>query len=635
MNKIFNKFTSILGEKQKEYLFYILSFSIFLFFYGDSLNYGRTFDDDMLYKKFTNSPGDAKLISSYLYAKFHFYPIYFLSHELDFNIVKLLNFINLNVNLLQVAKFTNIFLHVTNSYLIYILLKNLLGKNFNNKNNLIIFFSSLFFLFHPITSQIIFNITTRNESLALFFGLLTFIYAFKFYDEKTIKNYSFILLLFFFSLCSKLMTIFLVGLIPLTLFLKNYHQTDLKKNLKKTYDLFLGLIIIFLIYYYLRSQFTEENSISFFSNLNDLIFYFFTTIKFYLRGLFFPYEHIYVYADNYDLNFSIIITLIYLLLFFLSFFIFLKKKDYLLIIGFFWINASLAIPVLFGLVEEGFPLISNLTERYQYSSVVGISIIISWILINLKKNYITKSFVYGFSILILISAIFIMNERKKVYVNNVVFFTEAYKNSPRNAYQYFFEVPLGEALKENDINKYVYNLYQLYALNKENVRWTIEFIKFYLVNKNQKGIDFFEKKFEEEFNEPPDKFKLAGLYFDFKDFNKAKSHVTDIFDKYDEIEDKFLKKEAAVTFLEPTKDDLYFFSGLIEYNLENYEMAIKHFTEANVINPLHGTALYNAAITMKKIGLTDEAAKLYQEAITINPFLRETTNNMLRYGNFN
>ena len=64
-------------------------------------------------------------------------------------------------------------------------------------------------------------------------------------------------------------------------------------------------------------------------------------------------------------------------------------------------------------------------------------------------------------------------------------------------------------------------------------------------------------------------------------------------------------------------------------------MAIKHFTEANVINPLHGTALYNAAITMKKIGLTDEAAKLYQEAITINPFLRETTNNMLRYGNFN
>ena len=117
---------------------------------------------------------------------------------------------------------------------------------------------------------------------------------------------------------------------------------------------FLGLIIIFLIYYYLRSQFTEENSISFFSNLNDLIFYFFTTIKFYLRGLFFPYEHIYVYADNYDLNFSIIITLIYLLLFFLSFFIFLKKKRLFLIIGFFWINASLAIPVLFGLVEERF-----------------------------------------------------------------------------------------------------------------------------------------------------------------------------------------------------------------------------------------------------------------------------------------
>ena len=35
------------------------------------------------------------------------------------------------------------------------------------------YFSSLFFLFHPTTSQVIFNITTRNESLALFFALLT------------------------------------------------------------------------------------------------------------------------------------------------------------------------------------------------------------------------------------------------------------------------------------------------------------------------------------------------------------------------------------------------------------------------------------------------------------------------------
>ena len=66
-----------------EYLIYFISFGLFLFFFGESINYGRTYDDFALLERFTKSPGDAKLISSFLYAKFHFYPIYFLTHELD------------------------------------------------------------------------------------------------------------------------------------------------------------------------------------------------------------------------------------------------------------------------------------------------------------------------------------------------------------------------------------------------------------------------------------------------------------------------------------------------------------------------------------------------------------------------
>ena len=152
-----------------------------------------------------------------------------------------------------------------------------------------------------------------------------------------------------------------------------------------------------------------------------------------------------------------------------------------------------------------------------------------------------------------------------------------------------------------------------------------------MLNENKKGMEFFEKRFVEVFNEPPDKFKLAGLYFDFNRFEKAKVHVSDIFDKYEELEKQYDNKQARVTFIEPQKM-IYIFSGLIEYNLGNYQKAIKDFTEANLINPLHGTALYNAAITLKK-DRTNKTAKMFEQAITINPFLRETTNNlMLRYG---
>ena len=93
--------------------------------------------------------------------------------------------------------------------------------------------------------------------------------------------------------------------------------------------------------------------------------------------------------------------------------------------------------MLFGLVEKGFPLISKLAERYQYSAAAGLPILLTWIFLNLKQNYIIKYLTYGLSILILISSIFILNERKKVYVNNVIFFTKAHENSPKNVHRFF------------------------------------------------------------------------------------------------------------------------------------------------------------------------------------------------------
>ena len=260
------------------------------------------------------------------------------------------------------------------------------------KLNILIYISSLIFLFHPIASQVIFNITTRNESLALFFGLLTFIYSLNYFENEKKINFLFISLLFFFSLCSKLMAVFFVGLIPLTIFLVNFHKLELRKNLNKNIKIFLLLILIFLIYYYLRSIFTVSNKIYFINDLNDFIFHFFTSFKFYLIGLFFPYEHIYVYADNYDLKLSIFLSIIFLIFTIYSIFDFFKKKRSIFTNWYSLIYASLALPVLFGLIEKGFPLISNLAERYQYSSIVGFVIISTWLLKKFNDNFQKNTF---------------------------------------------------------------------------------------------------------------------------------------------------------------------------------------------------------------------------------------------------
>ncbi|SMF77378.1 tetratricopeptide repeat protein [Candidatus Pelagibacter sp. HIMB1321] len=613
-----------------EYVIYCISFSLFLFFFGHTLDYGRTYDDFALVDRFTKSPGDAKLISSFFYAKFHFYPVYFLTHELDNFLTFLLNFNGIEILNSKVAKFTNIFLHVTNSFLVFLLIKKIFKVDLNLKSNVLIFLSSLIFLFHPITSQIIFNITTRNESLALFFGLLTFIYCLKnMYDKKFI-NYLFIGLLFFLSLCSKLMTIFLAGLIPLTIFLLNYHQMHIKENFKKNFDIFILLCVTFFVYYYLRIVFTEKNNLSFYGNFDDLLFYFLTSLKFYLIGLFFPYEHIYVYATNYDLGLSITVLILFLIFIIIAFYFFLKKKDPILLIIIFWIISSLTLPVMFGMIEKGFPLISNLAERYQYSSVVSISLLFAWMFNKFFNHLYKKTLILSFYGLILLSSVFVLSDRSKVYINNIVFMSQTDEKSPRNVHRYSFTVSLKNAIVNDNWEEYRFNLYQFYQLNTSFDEAILEFLRYYIYEKNEKGIEFFEKEFEKNFKDiPPAKFKLAKFYIVFEKYDKAEDQIKKIFENYEKIRSQLDTPSRKVRFLDPPIDDLYFELGKISFYQEDYEKALDYFKTTNVINPLHATALYNAAITLKKLGLNEEATLLFRDAIKINPFLRETTSNLI------
>ena len=612
-----------------EYFSYSLSFILFLIFFKETLNYGRTYDDFALVDRFIKSPGDAKLISSFLYAKFHFYPIYFLTHALD-NFITFLFVLNgFEILNSQVAKFTNIFLHITNSFLVYLLIKKIFIIK-NLKDNIFAYAASLIFLFHPITSQIIFNITTRNESLALFFGLLTFIYCLNNSFERKIFNFLIIILLFFFSLCSKLTTIFFVGLIPLTIFLLNFHKISIKENFKRNFDIFIILTLTFFVYYYLRTIFTEENNLNFFQNFNVLVFYFFTSLKFYLIGLFLPYEHIYVYATNYDLRLSIVIFCLFSIFLIYAIYSFIKKKDPILLISILWICASLTLPVLFGLIESGFPLISNLAERYQYSSVVSLSIIFTWILKNFFYGTYRNTFLFSSYILILFFSIFILTDRSKVYKNNNIFMSQIDENSPRNVHRYAFMNEARQSILQGNEDKYIFNLYQWYKLDTANHEAIIEFLRFYIFKKNDDGIKFFEQEYKKYYGDDPSrKFILVKFYNLLEKYQKAETLIKEIFEQYDELNKEMRNEGKKVIFLDPQTDDLHFELGKIFFNQKKYEEAIENFKKANVINPRHATALFNVAITLKKMGLNDEAGKIYKDAIKINPFLRETVSNMI------
>ena len=615
--------------KSNNILFFLFSSLFFYIVFGHALNYGRTYDDIHLVQQFFNSPGDAKLLSSYLYAEFHFYPIYFLSHELDNFLTFLFNYFAGETFNITIAKNTNFLLHIFNSYVLFELLRVIFKPN-DLKEKIAIYLSSFIFLVHPIGSQIIFNVTTRNESLALFFSLLSFIYAFKLYEKKLIINFFFVGLLYFFSLCSKLMAVSFIAIIPATIFLININNFNFKQNIKKTLPILITLIVVFLIFYIIRSNFVSHNEIKFYSDIDKIISSFLIAVKFYLRGLFFPFEHIYIYADNYNEDFQTFVFLIFFIITIISLWLIYKFKDPILFLVILWISATLSVPILFNFIESGFPLVSKLAERYQYSSIPAISLLAAWSFIKLINKKYFNVFIGSIILVIISLSTLIQIDRSYVYKNNSIFFGKAYENSPDNHHEYFFSVALTDAINQNDEEKFLFYLYQLHYLYPVREDWIFQFMNYFASKDNKKGHDYFLNylKIRTPY-EPPIKFELAEYYFNNKQYEKTEELINEIFQDFDILIADHKEKGIKVTITNPDIDDLYFLKGLAQQKQNKLEDALGNFMLANVHNPMHATALYNSSVILKELGQIELAQRHFEDALKINPFLRETVNNMI------
>ena len=613
---------------ENDIIFFLLNFLFFYFVFWHALSYGRTFDDAALAEQFNNAPGDGKLLATFFYAEFHFYPIYFISHELDNFFTFLYNFLLGEITNIKIAKNTNYILHILNAYLVFIVLKTL----FNPKNileKIVLYFSSIIFLIHPIGSQTIFNVTTRNESLSLFFSLLTLIYSFKLFENNKFINFFYVTTLYFFALCSKLSAITFLAIIPLLILLVNSRCNELQKNLKKILPIFLSLLIVFFTFYYVRSNFVNEYVINYYTNIHQLFTEFLIALKFYLRGLIFPFEHIYVFADNYNSNYSLIIFVIFLIFATLSIYIYVKYNDPLLLIFILWLSATFSLPILFNLIETGFPLISKLTERYQYSSIPAGSILFAWLSLKfLNKKYLNV-LILGFKFLVITFFTVIMIDRSYVYKNNEIFFSEAENNSPSNVYRYTFTVPLLKSIYLKDEKTFLYSIYQLYALRPNDEDIKLQFMNYFIKNDNKKGHDYFLNSIKETNYEPSIKFKLAEFYFKHNNYTQSAKIIDDIFKDFDEIISLKRSQGIKVKITNPEIDDVYFLKGLNQKALNELENALESFMMANLHNPLHATALYNSAIILKELGQLELAKRHFEDAITLNPFLRKTVNNMI------
>lgn len=124
------------------------------------------------------------------------------------------------------------------------LLYNVLRRMFNNYSPYIPFLILLLFELHPVHTEVMASVKSRDEILALLFTALSMLQTFKYIDNNNIKHLLLSGLYFFIALLAKESPACFVAIVPLTLYF--FTKADLKKIAIATvpYFLMIGAFVV-------------------------------------------------------------------------------------------------------------------------------------------------------------------------------------------------------------------------------------------------------------------------------------------------------------------------------------------------------------------------------------------------------
>lgn len=134
--------------------------------------------------------------------------------EEDINDDGVFNEVDCQVNGASLRHFVNIISFIIGVMLLYLFFRTYIFKNYHD----LAFLAALIFLMHPIHSEAIANVKSRDELFSLIFISLTFFYSFKYMQEKNNKNLFWAAFNFLLALLSKEYAVVLVMLIPIAFY---------------------------------------------------------------------------------------------------------------------------------------------------------------------------------------------------------------------------------------------------------------------------------------------------------------------------------------------------------------------------------------------------------------------------------
>ncbi len=343
----------------------------------------------------------------------------------------------------------NVFVFISCVVLLFLFLNSL----FDHKKRGIAFVASLLFAVHPIHTEVVANIKSRDELLCFFFAFLSLNLFIRYVKNGKIKELIFATVCYLLSLFSKESTIVFVLLIPFIFFF--YKNEDKKKSIYIS----VCCVVVSLLFLFIRFSVLNKynanhlSDIEFIDNMlvnaPDILSRLATAILVlgnYIKLLFLPYPLICDYSYNtipfvkFNNVWVIFSLIVYVVLFLIGIYRLIKYKKDILAFGilFFLITIVLFsnIPILIGTI---------MGERFLFFASVGFCLVLSFFINKIVpdtelvsiKSFMDKRILFVLLPILLIFSIITVN-RNADWANNLTLYKTDIKYVPNNARMHYY-----------------------------------------------------------------------------------------------------------------------------------------------------------------------------------------------------
>lgn len=566
--------------------------------------------------------------------------------------------------------FINILLYTLSIYLLYMLLRQWMPQ----KHPLLILTITLLFTAHPLHTEVVANIKSRDEILGLLFSILSLKHFHKYQDTPLLKHLALGSICFLLAILSKESAITLFAVVPLSVYFFN------TMDYKKLMIVMAALLISVIIYFILRKialgglvNFNKidvlNNSLAAAENPSDRIATAVMLVGYYLLLFIFPHPLSFDYSLNTfptisfsDYRFIMTMGVLFVLLFYIlkNF----RKKDVIVFgILFFGITLSI-VSNIFLLIE------ATLAERFLFLPSLGLCVAVVFLMekefrfsVDKEASFANIFREYKWMVLLMVFILLLFSvktvSRNADWKDNLTLFTADKEHNPKSyrvlsAYAFEFTKQKIIPLREDDPDKLlncreaISYLTQSLSIIPDNFKaWNLlaycqSQLKDYpqVIQAFESGIRFYK-------NEPDKiKFYIMGInaYYYTGNYSKAVETCRSALQmepnnavllnclgmsltETNQREQAFnaLTKSAQLDSKEP---DVWYNIGNWYAKGGNYTAAIENYSKTLQLDSHHINAMNNTGNCYAVLKQYQKALSYFEKIVQLNPGNKDAIRNM-------